>query len=87
MYKREELKKLVHDSLWSGMENLIAKGKYLNVAAMLRDMYGCVYDWDNDEGVPCFFPECLLDNGEINRLMDEIWPLIWILINQKNLIC
>ena len=31
------------------MKNLIAKGKYLNVAAMLRDMYGCVYDWDNDE--------------------------------------
>lgn len=71
LYKRVELKEIVHNFLLSGMKKLIVEGKHLNVAAMLRDMYGCVYDWDNDEGVPRFFPECLLDNGEINRLMDE----------------
>lgn len=71
LYKRVELKEIVHNFLLLGMKKLIVEGKHLNVAAMLRDMYGCVYDWDNDEGVPRFFPECLLDNGELNRLMDE----------------
>ncbi len=70
-YKNDELRNLIHDSLMSSMKNLIQKGCYLNTAAMLRDMYGCVYDWDNEEGEPCFFPECLLDNSEIQALLEE----------------
>ena len=70
-YKRDDFRIIVHGSLLSAMRELIHKERYINAASMLRDMYGCVYDWDDEEGVACLFPECLLNNDEINELMEE----------------
>lgn len=70
-YDKVDLRETVHSFLFESMKILIKKGRYLNVAAMLRDMYGCVSDWDYKKNKPVFFPECLLDNAEIDLLINE----------------
>lgn len=70
-YVKANIREIVHDVLFESVRTLIKKGRYLNAAAILRGMYGCVYDWDYEKDKPDLFPECLLDNEEIKRLIND----------------
>ena len=73
-HQHKDKEKLMHDKLVERIRALINQGRYLNVAAMLRGIYGIVvgYDDDGDGGGGVYLDEYyILEPKEVVGLMSE----------------
>ena len=62
---------LMHDKLVERIRALIEQGRYLNVASMLRGLYGIVIGYDNEDGEVYLDEYYILEPKEVVGLMSE----------------